>query len=38
MQQPANQSSIRVDAGESKEVISVEAEGLVMVVGSGGGE
>jgi DNA replication licensing factor MCM4 len=34
MQQLANQSSIRVDAGEFKEVISaMEAEGLVRVVG-----
>jgi len=34
IQQLANQSSIRVDAGEFKEVISaMEAEGLVRVVG-----
>ena len=34
MQQLTNQSSIRVDAGEFKEVISaMEAEGLVRVVG-----
>lgn len=34
MQQLANQSSIRVDAGEFKEVISaMEADGLVRVVG-----